>query len=215
MDVEEVTENVEELECRVCRSGAELDHPLYSPCSCTGSIGLVHQDCLEAWLKHAGKTKCELCGVIYDFAPQYHPDTPSQLPLGVILETTIRLFVTNVFPYVLKLIAAVFIWLFMVPLLTAQIYRVWIRSRADDTLLGGANQLFQLGDTLEKSKSDVIGGLLICALIIFTCIVAVSSILNSLCLNCNDICVFSFHLPTLFDSWWLLKLSVLSKLATK
>lgn len=31
----------EELECRVCRTVD--DRPLFSPCLCNGSIGLVHQ----------------------------------------------------------------------------------------------------------------------------------------------------------------------------
>lgn len=26
-------------------------HPLFSPCKCSGSIGLVHQDCLMSWLE--------------------------------------------------------------------------------------------------------------------------------------------------------------------
>ena len=42
-------------ECRVCRSNSEDGRPLFTPCLCSGSIGLVHQDCLEAWLTHSKK----------------------------------------------------------------------------------------------------------------------------------------------------------------
>ena len=39
-------DEIEELECRVCRSSGD-ERPLYSPCKCSGSVGKVHQDCLE------------------------------------------------------------------------------------------------------------------------------------------------------------------------
>lgn len=30
--------------CRVCRTEAEPDHPLFHPCKCSGSIRYVHSD---------------------------------------------------------------------------------------------------------------------------------------------------------------------------
>jgi hypothetical protein len=39
--------------CRICL-GEEEDNnknPLFSPCSCAGSMGLIHLDCLKEWLK--------------------------------------------------------------------------------------------------------------------------------------------------------------------
>ncbi|CAJ0923381.1 20874_t:CDS:2 [Entrophospora sp. SA101] len=38
--------------CRVCRTESSVDHPLFYPCKCSGSIRYVHQDCLTKWLKH-------------------------------------------------------------------------------------------------------------------------------------------------------------------
>jgi len=39
----------EEKQCRICRSGAEDDQPLFHPCKCSGSIQYTHQD----WWVHA------------------------------------------------------------------------------------------------------------------------------------------------------------------
>lgn len=41
----------EEDECRVCRSPAEEGRPLLRPCKCSGSMGMVHQECLISWLE--------------------------------------------------------------------------------------------------------------------------------------------------------------------
>ena len=51
---------MEELECRVCRSEAEDDRPLFTPCKCSGSIQWTHEDCLKEWLAHSGNKTCEV-----------------------------------------------------------------------------------------------------------------------------------------------------------
>ena len=47
--------NVEDLEgvCRICLGEEDepLTNPLFSPCKCAGSMGLIHLDCLKEWLK--------------------------------------------------------------------------------------------------------------------------------------------------------------------
>lgn len=50
----------EEVECRICRLPAALDEPLFHPCRCSGSVRFVHQACLDQWLKHSGRTFCEV-----------------------------------------------------------------------------------------------------------------------------------------------------------
>ena len=69
--------NPDEQLCRICL-GEEDDsmlNPLLSPCKCTGSMGLIHVECLKEWLKgkkiqRIGETvstyfwknlECELC----------------------------------------------------------------------------------------------------------------------------------------------------------
>ena len=39
--------------CRICLGEEEdnIKNPLFSPCSCAGSMGLIHLDCLKEWLK--------------------------------------------------------------------------------------------------------------------------------------------------------------------
>jgi E3 ubiquitin-protein ligase DOA10 len=45
----------EDLEgvCRICLGEEEdaLSNPLFSPCKCAGSMGLIHLECLKEWLK--------------------------------------------------------------------------------------------------------------------------------------------------------------------
>jgi hypothetical protein len=41
----------DEDECRVCRGPAEEGRPLFTPCKCSGSMGMTHQDCLTSWLE--------------------------------------------------------------------------------------------------------------------------------------------------------------------
>ncbi|PRT53530.1 E3 ubiquitin-protein ligase MARCH6 [Wickerhamiella sorbophila] len=68
--------------CRICRSEATDDEPLYHPCRCSGSIKYVHQDCLLEWLKHSSKGQyCELCHTKYTFTSVYEPDMPEKLPV--------------------------------------------------------------------------------------------------------------------------------------
>ena len=74
----------DEEECRVCRGPAEPDRPLYHPCRCLGSIGLVHQECLVGWLslptRLAVGDRCELCSTPFVFNPRYADGALSQFP---------------------------------------------------------------------------------------------------------------------------------------
>lgn len=54
--------------CRICHCGVE-DEKFISPCKCMGSLGYIHQSCLQSWLSLSGKSKqCELCH--FDFRLQ-------------------------------------------------------------------------------------------------------------------------------------------------
>ncbi|KAH3793283.1 E3 ubiquitin-protein ligase MARCHF8-like isoform X2 [Dreissena polymorpha] len=46
--------------CRICHDD-EKSEPLWSPCHCRGTIGLLHMSCLERWLGCSNTTKCEVC----------------------------------------------------------------------------------------------------------------------------------------------------------
>lgn len=52
-DAENLTEVDDDDEdvCRVCRCPAEPGRPLFTPCKCSGSMGMTHQDCLTSWLE--------------------------------------------------------------------------------------------------------------------------------------------------------------------
>ncbi|XP_076101744.1 uncharacterized protein LOC143071377 isoform X1 [Mytilus galloprovincialis] len=49
-----------EAVCRICHEGGSTEQ-LFSPCYCSGSIGLLHVSCLQRWLGSSNKTCCELC----------------------------------------------------------------------------------------------------------------------------------------------------------
>ena len=161
MDSEET-----DYECRVCRGNAEPPlRPLYSPCLCSGSIGLVHQDCLEAWLEHSRKDTCELCKLKYQFSPEYAEDTPAILPLRVVIKTAFEKILKNGVPWMFRLIAAVVVWLFAVPLTISQIYRTWIR-RDENLILG----------ILQRAGKDAVDGVIVVAVVVLTFVVAVTSL---------------------------------------
>jgi E3 ubiquitin-protein ligase MARCH6 len=124
----EVDADGNELECRVCRSGAEDGRPLYFPCRCSGSIGAVHQDCLEAWLQHkqSHKDTCELCLSSYEFAPQYAENAPDSVPALVLLRTILRMGVLQALPQVARVLLVVGVWLVLVPLATACLYCLYL-----------------------------------------------------------------------------------------
>ncbi|CAF0887280.1 unnamed protein product [Adineta ricciae] len=57
------TENIQI--CRICYSTSDLQS-LIAPCQCTGTMGILHQNCLERWLEISNTTKCEICQHEYD-----------------------------------------------------------------------------------------------------------------------------------------------------
>ncbi len=152
-----------ELECRVCRSGQDLpNRPLYSPCLCTGSIGLVHQDCLENWLQHSQKEKCELCGRKYQFSPEYAKDTPKVLSLNIMIKTMLKRLIFIHIPLCFRVVAAFVVWFGVVPFCTSQLYRVWMHLDSFS-----ANKLF------SRMSKDAVSGFVLTAFIILTFIIMV------------------------------------------
>lgn len=153
-----------DLECRVCRSSAELPlRPLYSPCKCSGSIGLVHQDCLEAWLEHSKKEKCELCGFKYEFAPQYSENAPSTLPIAILLFTFCKKIAKDILPFFIRIVAACVMWLGVVPLTTCEVYRMWMRL-----------ENINLTEIYNRAPHDAITGVVLTAFIVLSFVVMVS-----------------------------------------
>jgi E3 ubiquitin-protein ligase DOA10 len=46
--------------CRICYSTGDLQS-LITPCECSGTMGILHQNCLERWLEISNTSKCEIC----------------------------------------------------------------------------------------------------------------------------------------------------------
>lgn len=47
--------SVESNTCKICWSNdSSVENPIMTPCKCSGTVGLIHYDCLRSWLN----TKC-------------------------------------------------------------------------------------------------------------------------------------------------------------
>ncbi|KAL8847883.1 MAG: hypothetical protein Q9221_007094 [Calogaya cf. arnoldii] len=100
--------------CRICRSEATKDEPLFYPCKCSGSIKFVHQHCLMEWLTHSQKKHCELCKTPFRFTKLYHPHMPAAVPTLVFLrQVAIHTWTSLVATSRLFLVA--FVWLCWLP----------------------------------------------------------------------------------------------------
>jgi E3 ubiquitin-protein ligase DOA10 len=179
-----------ELECRVCRSGAEIGRPLFFPCMCSGSIGAVHQDCLEAWLEHSKKDTCELCYTKYEFRPHYAEGTPSVLPINVMAKSVLRLAFEQVAPLVLRIVFAVLVWAIIVPVLTTCIYCVCV----------GRSSILSLPFSWPMLKAHIVHGINTDAMIALSLLILVSHVEATTYLRiyvliplCSHMCVGIVH----------------------
>lgn len=155
-----------ENECRVCRLGGDDERPLYMPCLCSGSIGLVHQDCLEAWLAHSKKDNCELCLTKYQFEPEYRPDMPSVIPFQIFLKSCFAVLVFKVTPITFRVLLAMVVWLIVVPLGTTAAYSTCLRRTIP----------FVANFSLSAFSSAVCYGLVIDGIIALSLLILVSNL---------------------------------------
>ena len=49
------------MSCRIC-----LEDGGQKFCHCTGTLGLVHKECLEKWLDTSSRKECEICLAKYN-----------------------------------------------------------------------------------------------------------------------------------------------------
>uniref|UniRef100_A0A7S1FWY8 RING-type E3 ubiquitin transferase n=1 Tax=Corethron hystrix TaxID=216773 RepID=A0A7S1FWY8_9STRA len=149
---DDVESDDDEPECRVCRGPAEEGRPLHNPCKCSGTIGLVHQSCLESWLamnpRHRDNLpgagdgddgdgdgapsryapRCELCGYHFRWDPLYAPDAPDSLPaVQVLYYGLLRRALHRFLPAAMRVLAALACWLGALPLCTAWLYVGWTK----------------------------------------------------------------------------------------
>jgi RING-variant domain len=123
-------------------STLHFSHPLFKPCKCSGSIGLVHQDCLQSWLAvqrggggggslSANEVggRCELCKTTFQFAPMYADNAPTSLPNHVVVVGMLQRVASRWIPFGLRLLFAIILWLVLAPLGTAYLYHAWMTHR--------------------------------------------------------------------------------------
>ncbi|PWN41697.1 hypothetical protein IE81DRAFT_367303 [Ceraceosorus guamensis] len=133
-----MSDTTEEQTCRICRSGAEEDAPLFHPCKCSGSIQYVHSDCLVEWLHHSKKKHCELCGHAFAFHKRYSPSMPSKLPTRLYVKQALRSILTFVRTTSRALLVAL-AWLAFLPLANIYTWRAyfWLGDAIAWCFVGG------------------------------------------------------------------------------
>ena len=163
-------EDLEGIECRVCRGGEEDDRPLVAPCLCSGSILLCHQDCLEEWLAHAKRKTCELCHVEYKFQAVYADDMPLELPIPTLFKSTLRKLVIEFIPFIVRITMVILLWLVSLPLITAWLYRLWIHREEGDTMFS------VIVSRVNKNavQDDIVNGVIIAGIIALSFLVLMS-----------------------------------------
>jgi len=153
--------------CRVCRCEATSDKPLFYPCVCTGSIKYIHQECLVQWLKYSKKEYCELCKHKFSFAPIYHPDMPSRLPIKDIITGLFK----NIFKAIKFWLHSTLValsWMAIVPLTACRIYRCLFAGSVSSLLTLPLDML-----STENIVSDILQGgfVVMCSLAAFISLV--------------------------------------------
>ncbi|XP_050041080.2 E3 ubiquitin-protein ligase MARCHF4-like [Dermacentor andersoni] len=58
--------------CRICFSGGGRE-PLLEPCHCRGTIGFVHRECLELWIRRTVNPQCQVCHFQYTVRKEAKP----------------------------------------------------------------------------------------------------------------------------------------------
>ena len=80
-----------ETTCRICYSGAE-NSDLFKPCRCSGTMELVHVDCLERWRRAgpaAARIECPQCLYRYHFSQSATQSSQLDRHWLILLLTTI------------------------------------------------------------------------------------------------------------------------------
>lgn len=148
--------------CRVCRSEASPDRPLFHPCICTGSIKWIHQECLLQWMRYSRKEYCELCSHRFSFTPIYSPDMPRRLPLKDVIGGLLSSVATAV-KYWLHYTMVAVAWLGIVPLTSCRIYRCLFTGSVESVMSLPLDML-----STRNIPSDVFHGCLVLACTLFS-----------------------------------------------
>ncbi|KAI8640568.1 hypothetical protein BD408DRAFT_484022 [Parasitella parasitica] len=141
--------------CRVCRSESTLDHPLYHPCKCSGSIRFVHEDCLIEWLSHSKKKYCELCEYPFTFSPIYRDDMPEKVPFFVLVSQLIyriAFLLKSAFRGLIVLI----VWLIILPNFTLWTWRFYFWSGENIGFNAHSSDLISTTSTTTAATNDTL-----------------------------------------------------------
>jgi len=147
----------DERVCRICRCEAEPAKPLKTPCRCTGSVGLVHDECVKAWLRQSGRNSCELCKETYRFFPIFPPGTPPFLPANE-FAAAVGAYAWRHLGTGVHLLLAVICWGGFVPWAAAWTFRAAVHYR---TMAGTGVYALRVGSWRYILQDWIVGVLLL------------------------------------------------------
>lgn len=150
--------------CRVCRSEAASDRPLFHPCICMGSIKFIHQDCLTQWMRYSRKEYCELCGHRFSFIPIYSPDMPRMLPVKDVLYGLLQSISRAIKGYI-HFTFVVIAWAGVVPLYAYRMYRALFSDSTENLFMFPLNLL-----SAQNIPLDIVKGLFVVSCTFFATI---------------------------------------------
>ena len=133
-----------------------------------------HQDCLEEWLSHSKKDKCELCSTQYCFTPLYAEDTPAIVPPFHLIVSGLKIFFTRFLPLIFRIVLASAMWLIVVPVATSWLYRLWFQNYGSVSYFDFGIKLVKERFNLISIRKDAISGLVLTGSIALSFIVLMS-----------------------------------------
>ncbi|WUR02610.1 ring finger membrane protein [Vairimorpha necatrix] len=104
----------EEISCKICHAVETEMENFCCPCKCTGSIKFIHRFCLLKFIESSGKEFCTICKYKYKFRSIYKKNTPSRLPINLIIR--------EIFQRVLKCIKYIFNTLMILSIICLVVY---------------------------------------------------------------------------------------------
>lgn len=102
--------------------------------------------------------RCELCKTKFQFDPQYAENAPDRLPAHEVLLGLASRAVARWLPFAFRISVAVFVWLFVAPMLTACLYHGWIH-RPSSVLTRWKKEII---------PADIVSGAIIAAIVIIS-----------------------------------------------
>lgn len=117
--------STEGMECWICFDGTATPHnPIVTQrCRCRGSVGFVHQKCIDSWVIHQRNRACQSCGQTYRLVhSEYPPGASLPLEPRERREFLLKFLVKPLLPELSETICCVLLRFVLLPLVFGLVY---------------------------------------------------------------------------------------------